>query len=137
MSATPKTDAELLQCSPRVDSAQFPKVLSNRIAQGYGKDTFLHKYKQHAFNKYNNKYNIYFCSKINFKQPVDFSIFQLVALKSPGCLPTMWAQFACIFFNEKQLQATSQLPMFLVACCNILLVACRATSPGTSTLQEA
>ena len=36
MSGMPKTDAELLQCSPRVDPAQFPKALNNRIAQGYG-----------------------------------------------------------------------------------------------------
>ena len=33
MSETLKTDAESLQCSPRVDPAQFPKALSNRIAQ--------------------------------------------------------------------------------------------------------
>ena len=39
MSEMPKTDAELLQCSPRVDPAQFLKALSNRIAQGYGKNT--------------------------------------------------------------------------------------------------
>ena len=38
MSEMQKTDAELLQCSPRVDPAQFPKALSNRIAQGYGKN---------------------------------------------------------------------------------------------------
>ena len=36
MSGTPKTDAELLQCSPWVDPAQFPKALNNHIAQGYG-----------------------------------------------------------------------------------------------------
>ena len=42
MSAMPKTDAELLQCSPRVDPAQFPKALNNSIAQGYGKDTFIY-----------------------------------------------------------------------------------------------
>ena len=41
MSETPKTDVELLQFSPRVDPAQFPKALSNRIAQGYGKNTFI------------------------------------------------------------------------------------------------
>ena len=41
MSEMLKTDAELLQCPPRVESAQFPKALSNRIAQGYGKNTFI------------------------------------------------------------------------------------------------
>ena len=41
MSEMLKTDAELLQCSPRVDPAQFPKALSNRIARGYGK---IHSY---------------------------------------------------------------------------------------------
>ena len=42
MSEMPKTDAELLQSSPRVDPAQFLKALSNRIAQGYGKNTFIY-----------------------------------------------------------------------------------------------
>ena len=37
MSEGHKTDAELLQCSQRVDSTQFPKALSYRIAQDYGK----------------------------------------------------------------------------------------------------
>ena len=42
MSEVPKTDAELLQCSPGADPAQFPKALSNRIAQGYGKNSFIY-----------------------------------------------------------------------------------------------
>ena len=42
MSEMPKTDAELLQSSPRVDPAQFPKTLSNRITQGYGKNAFIY-----------------------------------------------------------------------------------------------
>ena len=42
MSEVLKTDAELLQCSPRVDPAQFPKALSNRIAQGYCKNAFIY-----------------------------------------------------------------------------------------------
>ena len=37
MSERHKTDVELLQCSQRVDSSLFPKALSNRIAQDYGK----------------------------------------------------------------------------------------------------
>ena len=41
MSEMPKTDAELLQFSPRVDPAQFPKALSNRIAQGCGKQSYI------------------------------------------------------------------------------------------------
>ena len=45
MSEMPKTDAELLQCSPRVDPAQFLKALSNRIAQGYGKNTLIYIYR--------------------------------------------------------------------------------------------
>ena len=45
MSEMPKTVAELLQCSPRVDPAQFPKALSNRIAQGYGKNTLIYIYR--------------------------------------------------------------------------------------------
>ena len=45
MSEMPKTDAELLQCSPRVDPAQFPKALCNRIAQGYGKHSHIHSIK--------------------------------------------------------------------------------------------
>ena len=71
MSTMLKTDAELLQCSLRVDSTQFPKALSNRIAQGYGK--IIHTYIMHliittidTIYKY-SKYNIYFCPKINFK----------------------------------------------------------------------
>ena len=44
MSETPKTDVELLQCSPRVNPAQFPKTLSNRIAQDYGKNKYIYIY---------------------------------------------------------------------------------------------
>ena len=36
MSELQKTDAELLQCPPQVDSMLFPKALNNRIAQDYG-----------------------------------------------------------------------------------------------------
>ena len=43
MSECWKTDAELLQCSPRVDSTLFPKAVNNKIAQGYGK-TYVHMY---------------------------------------------------------------------------------------------
>ena len=36
-----KTDTELLQCSPQVNSTLFPKALNNRLAQDYGKDLFI------------------------------------------------------------------------------------------------
>ena len=32
-----KTDAELLQCPPRLDATAFPKALANRIDQDFGK----------------------------------------------------------------------------------------------------
>ena len=41
MSERRKTDAELLQCSQRVDSSLFPKALNNRIAQDYGKYIYV------------------------------------------------------------------------------------------------
>ena len=41
MSEEHKTDAELLQCSQWVDSTQFPKALSNRIAQDNGNYKFI------------------------------------------------------------------------------------------------
>ena len=37
MSEHRKTDAELLQCSPQVDSTLFLKAVNNKIAQDYGK----------------------------------------------------------------------------------------------------
>ena len=37
MSEQQKTDTELLQSSPWVDSTLFPKALNNRLAQDYGK----------------------------------------------------------------------------------------------------
>ena len=39
MSEQWKTDTELLQCSPWVDSTLFPKASNNRIAQDYVADT--------------------------------------------------------------------------------------------------
>ena len=42
MSECRKTDAELLQCSPQVDSTLFPKAVNNKIVQDYGKtDIYL------------------------------------------------------------------------------------------------
>ena len=36
-----KMDVELLQCPPQVNSTLFPKALNNRIAQDYGKYTYI------------------------------------------------------------------------------------------------
>ena len=40
MSDNQKTDAELLQCPPRLDATEFPKALANRKAKNFGK--YLH-----------------------------------------------------------------------------------------------
>ena len=37
MDGSQKTDQELLQCPPRVDTSTFPKTSANRIAQAYGR----------------------------------------------------------------------------------------------------
>ena len=41
MDDSQKTDQELLQCPPRVDTALFPKASANKIAQNYGR--YIHQ----------------------------------------------------------------------------------------------
>ena len=36
MEDSQKSDQELLQCSPRIDTSTLPKALANKIAQNYG-----------------------------------------------------------------------------------------------------
>ena len=36
-----KSDQELLQCPPRVDTSTFPKASANKIAQNFGKYIYI------------------------------------------------------------------------------------------------
>ena len=86
MSGVPKTDAELLQCAPQVDPAQFPKAINNRITQGYGEYCMQQEIKC-------TQYNIYFYPEKDFKRPVDCSIFWSITSNFPGRL------FKSIYFS--------------------------------------
>ena len=45
-----KSDQELLQCPPRVDTSTFPKASANKIAQYFGKYIYIYIYvKQQVF----------------------------------------------------------------------------------------
>ena len=46
MSEQQKTDTELPQCPPQVDSTLFPKALNNKLAQDYGKYIYTQDIKQ-------------------------------------------------------------------------------------------
>ena len=47
MDDSQKTNQELLQCPPRVDTSTFPKASANRTAQAYGK--YIHKIISNEF----------------------------------------------------------------------------------------
>ena len=75
MEASQKTDQELLQRPPRIDTSTLPKASANRIAQNYGIyvqclniDKYIDKYR-------NGKYmNYYFGQKWKFKQPGQLTV---------------------------------------------------------------
>ena len=59
MEASQKTDQELLQCQPRIDTGTLPKASANRIAQNYGIyvqclniNKYIDKYKTSKYTNY-------------------------------------------------------------------------------------
>ena len=76
MSERHKTNAELLQCSQRVDSSLFSTALNNRIAQDNSKYIYIYTVNTYDWNgkhlEYIQRIQYIFLSKKNFQATSHF-----------------------------------------------------------------